>query len=79
MLKPGGILVYSTCSFSKKQNENIVENFIYGNVDALSLSLDQNEPKIFMKRFSPLTSGTGGFFIAKIGKRAQQQHVRVSK
>jgi 16S rRNA C967 or C1407 C5-methylase (RsmB/RsmF family) len=28
MLKPGGLLVYSTCSFSKKQNEDIVLRFL---------------------------------------------------
>ena len=27
-LKPGGTIVYATCSLSKKQNEEIIQNFI---------------------------------------------------
>lgn len=73
MLKAGGILIYSTCSFSKRQNEDIVEQLMFANPDAVLLPLDHNEPSVFMRRFSPLTSGTGGFFIAKIGKMAQRQ------
>lgn len=28
LLKPGGILVYSTCSLSRKQNEDVIEWFL---------------------------------------------------
>lgn len=28
LLKIGGILVYSTCSFTKRQNEDIIEEFL---------------------------------------------------
>ena len=27
-LKPGGILVYSTCTLTKDENENVVEDFL---------------------------------------------------
>jgi len=35
LLKPGGILVYSTCSLSRMQNENIVQKFISSNENAI--------------------------------------------
>ena len=31
MLKPGGIIVYSTCSLTRKQNEEIIEWFLRQN------------------------------------------------
>ena len=34
MLKSGGVMVYSTCSFSKKQNEDIVGWFLQQHPDA---------------------------------------------
>ncbi|MEG0376970.1 MAG: RNA methyltransferase, partial [Eubacterium sp.] len=31
LLKPGGIMVYSTCTFSPEENEQIIENFLGNN------------------------------------------------
>ncbi|KAJ3048350.1 hypothetical protein HDU99_009192, partial [Rhizoclosmatium hyalinum] len=78
LLKPGGVLVYSTCSFSRRQNEGIVEWFFKENSNAtlepvpnaetfpLAPSLDGNPTN--MLRFSPSGSGTSGLFIARIRK-----------
>ena len=33
LLKPGGIMVYSTCSIDHRQNENIVEQLLKENSD----------------------------------------------
>lgn len=81
MLKPGGILVYSTCSFSKKQNEDIIAWFIGRNKDALlekaapdgmyPIKKTEKDDLIsrFTMRFTPSDSGTSGFFLAKIRKK----------
>jgi 16S rRNA C967 or C1407 C5-methylase (RsmB/RsmF family) len=34
LLKPGGTLVYSTCSFTKTQNEGVVERFLTNQANA---------------------------------------------
>ena len=39
LLKPGGLLVYSTCSFSRKQNEDIVAKFLNLQSDKAELCL----------------------------------------
>ncbi|ORY45129.1 S-adenosyl-L-methionine-dependent methyltransferase [Rhizoclosmatium globosum] len=71
LLKPGGVLVYSTCSFSRRQNEGVVEWFLKENSNAtlepipnaekfpLAPSLDGNPTN--MLRFSPSGSGTSGY------------------
>lgn len=42
MLKPGGKLVYSTCSYSKEEDEDIV-NYLLDNTDAKLLNIENHE------------------------------------
>ena len=58
-LKRGGILIYSTCTILKSENENVVEKF---------LSKNKNFELIEKKLFLPHIDGTDGFFFAKIKK-----------
>ncbi|KAN0043130.1 hypothetical protein ACTA71_010767 [Dictyostelium dimigraforme] len=77
LLKPGGHLVYSTCSFSKDQNESVVQYLLnkYPETAKLIPSFTQNETIIpfspgFIEntyRFYP-KNGTSGMFISKIEK-----------
>ena len=84
LLKPGGILIYSTCSFSAGQNEDVIIWFMnkYGN-EAVVESIPSAEafPVVPMTeryldndylkhtlRFSPRHSQTSGLFIARIRK-----------
>ena len=80
LLKPGGILVYSTCSFAKSQNEEIVSWFlnvhknakleVVPNADLLpcqSGSVQESDLKHVL-RFNPSVSNTSGLFIARIRK-----------
>jgi len=74
MLKPGGRLVYSTCTITYEENENVVERFL-SDTDATLLPV----PDIGIgeiagrvpgtKRFYPHRTDTEGFFIALFEKR----------
>lgn len=77
LLKVGGYLVYSTCSLTCAQNEDVVEKFLSLNTCAELLEIDGSKfwpcksgriPKTL--RFDPLTSRTSGLFVAKFTKLA---------
>ena len=65
-LKPDGVLVYSTCTFSKEENEMVVEKFLAENPD---FSLD--EPNVnfgrrtmdYAVRIFPMDGGEGHFAV----------------
>jgi 16S rRNA C967 or C1407 C5-methylase (RsmB/RsmF family) len=78
LLKPGGILVYSTCSFDYHQNEEIIEKLLNQENEAelmdatigFKCSVGWREGKIKgTLRFSPSISSCGGMFIAKIRRK----------
>lgn len=58
-LKPGGRIVYSTCTLRKKENEKQIEAFLTKNPD---FKLQ------YMHTFMPQNDNTDGFFVAKLGK-----------
>lgn len=75
LLKVGGSLVYSTCSLTVAQNEDVVELFLKENASAELQEIDAAKnwpckggriPKTL--RFDPLTSQTSGLFVAKFTK-----------
>ncbi|OWM68204.1 probable 28S rRNA (cytosine-C(5))-methyltransferase isoform X2 [Punica granatum] len=77
LLKVGGSLVYSTCSLTVAQNEDIVERFLQENASAVLQEVDAAKswpcrcgriPKTL--RFDPSTSQTSGLFVAKFTKLA---------
>ncbi|XP_010275079.1 PREDICTED: uncharacterized protein LOC104610247 isoform X2 [Nelumbo nucifera] len=77
LLKVGGSLVYSTCSLTVAQNEDIVEQFLSQNAHAVLQEIDAAKswpcrsgriPNTL--RFDPLTSQTSGLFVAKFTKLA---------
>ncbi|MBI4449187.1 RsmB/NOP family class I SAM-dependent RNA methyltransferase [Candidatus Woesearchaeota archaeon] len=84
VLKPGGILIYSTCSLEPEENEEVID-FILKKDNSLSLALidlpigDHGLPKAFgqsfhpdmakCRRLWPWKSQTQGFFIAKVTKQ----------
>lgn len=59
MLKNGGILVYSTCTFAKEENEDVINEFI---------SEYENAKLIEMQRIWPHKVSGEGHFVAKIQK-----------
>lgn len=61
LVKPQGILVYSTCTLNKKENEKQIERFLKENEDFECIE----EKTIF-----PFDSHGDGFYIAKMIKKA---------
>ncbi|SEQ82416.1 16S rRNA (cytosine967-C5)-methyltransferase [Nitrosomonas sp. Nm51] len=73
MVKPGGRLVYATCSFLPEENQRIIENFQSSNAefDLLDCSELLAEQKIMVNtgkflQLSPDTHKTDGFFAAAL-------------
>ena len=60
MLKPGGTIVYSTCTFSKEENEDVIEYFLERHPD---FTLEE------MERFWPNKVDGEGHFVAKLVRR----------
>ncbi|XP_060189299.1 uncharacterized protein LOC132618253 [Lycium barbarum] len=77
LLRVGGVLVYSTCSLTFTQNEDVVEQFLSENTSAelLEITAAKNWPCKSGRiqktlRFDPWTSSTSGLFVAKFTKLA---------
>ncbi len=67
-VKDGGILVYSTCTLNRAENEDIVNEFLQTHPD-FSLSDQEIVPgKRGMATLLPYEYNTDGFFVAKLKK-----------
>ena len=73
-LKPGGILIYSTCSVTVEENEMVIERFLKWHPE---FSLTEINPKLGLpglrgltkcQRLYPHLHESNGFFIAKMQK-----------
>lgn len=75
LLKDGGTMVYSTCSFCTKQNEDIVMWLLMTRPDARLAKIEdaQRYPCVTrdgaIMRFDPKRSNTSALFIAKVMKQ----------
>ncbi len=80
LLKPGGRLVYATCSLLPEENEAIVETLLAeGGFALLPVNelLAQNKIDLdtgAMLKLSPAVHGTDGFFAAVLVKAAGLTH-----
>lgn len=72
-VKPGGTLLYSTCTLVREENEGVVERFLSENEDfyreALSLPAVFPENRSGMLTLVPGEYETDGFFICRLRRR----------
>lgn len=74
ILKPGGVVVYSTCTVTIEENEDVVDRIVNGDpcLEVAEVSVDRASKgasglnRGFYVRFHPHLHGTPGYFIAKI-------------
>jgi 16S rRNA (cytosine967-C5)-methyltransferase len=71
MLKPGGILLYSTCSILKAENELQIADFLYNHDDASEIKIDLDWGiKTVIGRQQLPSHDFDGFYYAKLIKQA---------
>ena len=71
-MKKGGVLIYSTCTLVRRENEGVVEKFLKAHTDFTLEKLAL--PEVFpenkgMLRLLPGEYDTDGFFIARFRRR----------
>ena len=77
VLKPGGRLVYSTCTVDKRENEGTVEAFLSQHPEMESESLTNLPEKLLAKQNNgmlqvfPQDFGSDGFFVAAFRKKGE--------
>jgi 16S rRNA (cytosine967-C5)-methyltransferase len=71
-VKPGGILVYATCSILPMENSNNIESFIAAHTDAkeISIASDWGIEQAIGRQILPSIDGPDGFYYACIQKHA---------
>ena len=72
MVRPGGRLVYSTCSVEPEENEEVVKAFFEGNDEFKQVELPVNHWLITASgavRTWPHRGGADGFFIAAFERK----------
>lgn len=69
-LKPGGRLIYSTCTVLKAENEKVVQAFLAANPQFCPLPLGGSLGEQSMHTYFPPETEADGFFVAALGRRA---------
>lgn len=67
-VKAGGLLIYSTCTLNRKENQDIVKAFLKDNQAFGLVPISNNGDTEGMLTLYPNVHGTDGFFIAKMKK-----------
>ena len=70
ILKPGGLLLYATCSIIRNENENQIADFIHSQTDAQAVAIEAEwgRPVSYGRQILPGEHGMDGFFYASIRK-----------
>lgn len=70
-VKPGGVLIYSTCTLLRRENEDIVTAFLreHSEFELEAFELPRFGRQEGMVTFWPHIHGTDGFFVAKLRRK----------
>lgn len=94
LVKPGGVVVYSTCTFAPEENELVLDSVLgdHGILEPFSIPGLRSLPGVTVwegrqlrsdlvhaQRFWPHLNDTGGFFIARIRRTAVEMPARRSE
>ena len=71
VLRPGGVLVYSTCSILRAENDRAIEAFLDRTQDAAPLPVDFAGTAGMGRQQLPGQERMDGFFYARLGKRVE--------
>ncbi len=78
-VKPGGVLVYSTCTFSPLENEGVVEGFLeeHPDFELLDCGVSFGRPAGLSKarRIFPMDGGEG-HFVAKLRRKEEENEAK---
>ena len=72
-VRPGGVLIYSTCTLRGRENENVIEEFLRAHPDFAPDTFELPQPvgaADGMLTLWPHIHGTDGFFIAKLRRKS---------
>lgn len=74
LLKPGGRLVYATCSVFSQENSRIISRFLNATTDAqlVPLAVDWGQDTGYGRQLLPQSTGSDGFFYACLNKAPGQ-------
>ena len=72
-VKPGGVLLYSTCTILSEENEAVVNGFLSGHNEFLpeDFQVGSRHSEMGMYTFWPNVDGTDGFFAAKLRRKRE--------
>lgn len=74
-VRDGGILVYSTCTFSQEENEEVIEKFLKESdfvLEPITESFGREGSLVHTRRIFPMDGGEG-HFVARMRKKGEEQ------
>lgn len=83
LLQPGGVLVYSTCTFNRSENEDVLRDFLNHNQDFEGVALEPRSGLVrgledYTLRLWPHLVEGEGHFLAKVRRKGKPRRHLVS-